>query len=181
MPEIEHLLDKARQLAEARNHKLLPFVHHTRSSGSRCVTCARQVYVMPDPGLNGAAIGGDAIAELCIRKPSGSVRPAKRSVPAREALRSGSQALIEWDGHQGTLPGHPTCQRTRLVQGEVGAVTDAALGGPPIDGVLHSESVNISSVPSSICTGTCTMSSRVGSRSIFHRPSSSPSFTVCRS
>jgi hypothetical protein len=32
------------------------------------ITCARQVYVMPDPGLNGAAIGGDAIAEVCIRK-----------------------------------------------------------------------------------------------------------------
>jgi hypothetical protein len=89
MPEIEHLLDKARQLAEARNHKLLPFVHHTRSSGSRCVTCARQVYVMPDPGLNGAAIGGDAIAELCIRKPSGSVRPAKRSVPAAKLSSNG--------------------------------------------------------------------------------------------
>jgi hypothetical protein len=25
--------------------------------GSRCVACARQVYVMPDPGLKGAAIG----------------------------------------------------------------------------------------------------------------------------
>jgi hypothetical protein len=40
------------------------------------------VYVMPDPGLNGAVIGGDAIAQVCIRKPSGSVRPAKGSVPA---------------------------------------------------------------------------------------------------
>jgi hypothetical protein len=74
MPEIEHLLDKARQLAEARNHKLLPFVHHTRSSGSRCVTCARQVYVMPDPGFNRASTDGDAIAEVCIRKTSGSVQ-----------------------------------------------------------------------------------------------------------
>ena len=74
MAELESLLDKARQLAEARNHKLLPFVRGTRSSGSRCVTCARQVYVLPDPGLNGAAIGGDAIAELCIRKPSTSVQ-----------------------------------------------------------------------------------------------------------
>jgi hypothetical protein len=81
MPEIENLLDKARHLAEARNHKLLPFVRQGRSSGTRCVTCARQVYVMPDPGLNGAAIGGDAIAEVCIRKPSGSVRPAKPSIP----------------------------------------------------------------------------------------------------
>jgi hypothetical protein len=82
MPEINDLLDKARQLAEARNHRLLPFMPQGRSTGTRCVTCARQVYVMPDPGLNGAAIGGDAIAEVCIRKPSGSVRPAKGSVPA---------------------------------------------------------------------------------------------------
>jgi hypothetical protein len=74
MTENESLLDKARQLAEARNHKLLPFVRRGCSSGSRCVTCARQVYVMPDPGLNGAAIGGDAIAEACIRKPSGSMK-----------------------------------------------------------------------------------------------------------
>jgi hypothetical protein len=74
MPEIQHLLDKARQLAEARNHKLLPFVRQGRSNGTRCITCARQVYVMPDPGLNGAAIGGDAIAEVCIRKPSVSVK-----------------------------------------------------------------------------------------------------------
>jgi len=41
MTELEQLLDKARQLAEARNHKLLPFVRHGRSTGSRCVTCAR--------------------------------------------------------------------------------------------------------------------------------------------
>jgi hypothetical protein len=74
MPEYSDLLHKARELAEARNHKLLPFVRGARSSGSRCVTCARQVYVMPDPGLNGAAIGGDAIAETCIRKPSTSVK-----------------------------------------------------------------------------------------------------------
>jgi hypothetical protein len=37
MPEIENLLDKARQLAEARNHKLLPFVRQDRSSGTRCL------------------------------------------------------------------------------------------------------------------------------------------------
>ena len=74
MPAIENLLDKPRQLAEARNHKLLPFVRQDRSSGTRCVTCARQVYVMPDAGLNGAAIGGDAIAETCIRKPITSVK-----------------------------------------------------------------------------------------------------------
>jgi hypothetical protein len=36
---------------------------------------------MPDPGLNGAAIGGDAIAEVCIRKSNESVRPAKPSIP----------------------------------------------------------------------------------------------------
>jgi len=29
---------------------------------------------MPDPGLIGAAIGGDAIAEVCIRKPSAYVK-----------------------------------------------------------------------------------------------------------
>jgi hypothetical protein len=79
MPEMQHLLDKARQLAEARNHKLLPFVRQSRSSGTRCVTCARQVYVMPDPGLKGAAIGGDAIAEVCIRKPSVSVKASANS------------------------------------------------------------------------------------------------------
>jgi hypothetical protein len=81
MAELESLLEKARQLAEGRNHKLLPFIRGARSSGSRCVTCARQVYVMPDPGLNGAAIGGDAIAEVCIRKSNESVRPAKPSIP----------------------------------------------------------------------------------------------------
>jgi hypothetical protein len=74
MPELDSLLVKARELAERRNHKLLPFKRGDRSSGSRCVTCARQVYIMPTPGLNGAAIGGDAIAETCIRKPSGSIR-----------------------------------------------------------------------------------------------------------
>ena len=78
MTELENLLDKARQLAEARNHKLLPFVRRGRSTGSRCVTCARQVYVMSDPGIAGAAIGGDAIAESCIRKPTVAV---KRIVP----------------------------------------------------------------------------------------------------
>jgi hypothetical protein len=45
----------------------------------RCVTCAKQVYVMPDPGLDGAAIGGDAIAEACIRKPSSSVKVTSNS------------------------------------------------------------------------------------------------------
>ena len=66
MAELESLLDKARQLAEGRNHKLLPFIRGARSSGSRCVTCARQVYVMPDPGFNGAAIVGNAIAETAL-------------------------------------------------------------------------------------------------------------------
>jgi hypothetical protein len=50
------------------------FLRRGQGTHSRCLTCARQVYVMPDPGLNGAAIGGDAIAEVCIRKPSGSVK-----------------------------------------------------------------------------------------------------------
>ena len=74
MTDEKQLRAKALELAEARNHKLLPFVRQVRSSGTRCVTCARQVYVMPDPGLNGAAIGGDAIAETCIRKPGTSVK-----------------------------------------------------------------------------------------------------------
>jgi hypothetical protein len=82
MTENEILLDKARQLAEARNLKLLPFVRRGPSSGSRCVTCARQVYVMPDPGLNGAAIGGDATAEVCIRKPSGSIKTVSTNAKA---------------------------------------------------------------------------------------------------
>jgi hypothetical protein len=34
---------------------------------------------MPDPGLNGAAIGGDAIAEVCIRKPSVAVKASSNS------------------------------------------------------------------------------------------------------
>ena len=76
MTDEKQLLQKALELAEARNHKLLPFVRRGPASDSRCVTCARQVYVMSDPGLNGAAIGGDAIAETCIRKPSGSVKRA---------------------------------------------------------------------------------------------------------
>jgi hypothetical protein len=79
MPEHDNLQEKARRFAEARNHKLLPFVRREGWSGSRCVTCARQVYVMPDPGLKGAAIGGDAIAESCIRKPSGTVKAHKLS------------------------------------------------------------------------------------------------------
>jgi hypothetical protein len=74
MTDQKQLLAKALELAEARNHKLLPLVRQDRSSGTHCVTCARQVYVMPDPGLNRAAIGGDAIAETCIRKPSTSVK-----------------------------------------------------------------------------------------------------------
>src|SRR5262249_33738366 len=83
MTELEELLNKARQLAEARNHKLLPFVRRGSSAGSRCVTCGRQVYVMPDAGLIGAAIGGDAIAEVCIRKPSASVRTSKPTASAK--------------------------------------------------------------------------------------------------
>jgi hypothetical protein len=74
MPERHTLIDKAWQLAEARNHKLLPFVRGARSSGSRYVTCARQVYVMPDAGLTDVDIGGDGIAQVCIRKPSGSIK-----------------------------------------------------------------------------------------------------------
>lgn len=73
MTDRKQLRAKALALAEAHNHKLLPFVRRGPTSGSRCVTCARQVYVMPDPGLNGAAIGGNAIAEVCIRKPNSPV------------------------------------------------------------------------------------------------------------
>jgi hypothetical protein len=77
MTEHDNLQEKARRFAEARNHKLLPFVHREGWSGSRCVTCARQIYVMPDPGLKGAAIGGDALAEVCSRKPSTAVKPTR--------------------------------------------------------------------------------------------------------
>src|SRR6185369_2687346 len=57
---------------------------------------------------------------------------------------------------------------------------------PPLAGPRSMECctlnrVNTSSVPSSICTGTCTITSRLGSRSIFHRPSSSPSFFAAKS
>jgi hypothetical protein len=71
-----------------------------RSSETRCVTCAKQVYVMPDPGLNGAAIGGDAIAEVCIRKPSGKhyrgpARPSKRGLTYNSA-QWGCRARTEY-------------------------------------------------------------------------------------
>jgi hypothetical protein len=33
-----------------------------------------KVYVTTDPGLAGAEIGGNAIAEVCIRKPSVAVK-----------------------------------------------------------------------------------------------------------
>ena len=59
------LLSHARHLAEANNHKLLPLCGD-RSNGSACVICARQVQVVPDPGLNGAAIAEDAIAETAL-------------------------------------------------------------------------------------------------------------------
>jgi hypothetical protein len=91
------MLDKAQQLAEARNHKLLPFVRRGPSSASRCVTCARQVYICLNPGLNGAAIGGDAIAEACIPKPSVSayaitVRAKLRSLVERLPQRQSSSS-----------------------------------------------------------------------------------------
>lgn len=79
MSEHDSLQEKARRCAEARNHKLLPFVRRDGWSGSRCVTCARQVYVMPDPGLKGAAIGGDAISDVCIRRPSVAVKAPNRA------------------------------------------------------------------------------------------------------
>jgi hypothetical protein len=69
---------RARTLAEARNHRLLPFLRRGQGTESRCVTCARQVYVLPNPGPIGAAIGGDAIAESCIRKPNATVKLYKR-------------------------------------------------------------------------------------------------------
>jgi hypothetical protein len=59
------LLDKARQLVEARNHRFC-LRRQCRSKGTSCVACARQVYVMPDPGFNGAAIVGNAIAETAL-------------------------------------------------------------------------------------------------------------------
>src|SRR5215468_10435505 len=101
MTELENLLDKARQLAEARNHKLLPFVCRGRSTGIRCVTCGRQVYVMPEPGLVGAAIGGDAISEVCIRKPSGAVKPSRRNAEIGLILRNAS---LTWSMHYERAP-----------------------------------------------------------------------------
>src|ERR1700756_5677045 len=57
---------------------------------------------------------------------------------------------------------------------------------PPLAGPRSMECwtrnpVNVSRVPSSICTGICTMISRLGSRNIFHRPSSRLSFLAARS
>jgi hypothetical protein len=80
MTEHDDLQEKARRFAEARNHRLLPFVRRSGWSGSRCVTCARQVYVMPDTGLKGAAIGGDAISDVCIRKPNRGINTPGPSV-----------------------------------------------------------------------------------------------------
>jgi len=35
---------------------------------------------MPDAGvIGGAAIGGDAVSDVCIRKPSGAVKPSRSS------------------------------------------------------------------------------------------------------
>src|SRR5438445_9530794 len=74
-----------------------------------------------------------------------------RSVPSGESLEFTLGHLVwianhstsraaERDVPQGTFPCHPTCECTRLVKGEVGTVTDATLGWPAIDCVLHSES-----------------------------------------
>src|SRR5205807_10642311 len=74
-----------------------------------------------------------------------------RSVPSGESLEFTLRHLVwiayhptscaaERDVHQGTFPCHPTREGTRLVKGQVGAVTDATLGWPPIDRVLHPES-----------------------------------------
>jgi hypothetical protein len=70
----QELLDEARRAAAVRHHSLTPFVRKGTSFDSRCLTCARQVYVMPDPGRKGAAIGGDALSDSCIRKRSASVK-----------------------------------------------------------------------------------------------------------
>jgi hypothetical protein len=53
----QELLDEALRLAEARDHRLTPFVRREHSFDSRCATCARQVYVTTDPGLTRAAMG----------------------------------------------------------------------------------------------------------------------------
>src|SRR6516162_9420433 len=57
---------------------------------------------------------------------------------------------------------------------------------PPLAGPRSMECctrnpLNVPRVPSSICTGICTMISPLGSRNIFHRPSSSSSFFAARS
>jgi hypothetical protein len=46
----QELLEEARRAAAVRHHSLTPFVRKGASFDSRCITCARQVYVMPDPG-----------------------------------------------------------------------------------------------------------------------------------
>src|SRR5262249_39406022 len=75
MTEHHNLVDEKPVVWPKRgNHRLLPFIRRGQSLGSRCVTCGRQVYGMPDAGLIGAAIGGDAIAEACIRKPNVSIK-----------------------------------------------------------------------------------------------------------
>jgi hypothetical protein len=74
MDDMPELLKRAQALAEARNHRLLPFMRRGRGKESRCVTCARQVYVLSDPSPIGAAIGGDAISDTCIRKPPVAVK-----------------------------------------------------------------------------------------------------------
>ena len=50
-----------------------------------------------------------------------------------------SGRAAERDVHHGALPGHPAGQSASLVQGDVGGVTDAALGRPAIDRMLHPE------------------------------------------
>lgn len=71
----QELVEEARRAAAVRHHSLTPFVRKGAAFGSRCLTCARQVYVMPDPGRKGAAIGGDALSDSCIRrKPNASVK-----------------------------------------------------------------------------------------------------------
>src|SRR5437764_4511907 len=42
--------------------------------------------------------------------------------------------------HHGTFPGHPAGQGANLVQGDIGRITNSALGRAACDGVLHTES-----------------------------------------
>jgi hypothetical protein len=78
MTELENLLDKARQLAEARKPQNSSICSSRSLDRQPMRDMCSSGLCDTDLGSNGATIGGDAIAEVCIRKPSAAV---KRIVP----------------------------------------------------------------------------------------------------